>query len=268
MTTKKNEPSAPEGTGADLNEEIERLRADNARLLAAQKFDPHPSWTTDDEVKQLLSFPTTHPAHQRPLPPMKYIAVQLASCHSCATFMCSIGSNSREHRLIKIDWPGWIDATLGPALRFQPDAQRCVDVETMNGLGIEARAQGPILACEADKAHTHDSALPYERITAMTTELFGRGKRGHHARIHRLQLPAYRLAGLTESEARVYCKPGRFEDIPEGSPLPVWWEEALRPTGEGVVVYEAHAQISKTFSRPEKDEAPRIIGKPDAYPRY
>ena len=265
MSEKKEKPTAPEGTGDNANDEIARLRAQldeagavNARLLASQTIVGHPGWTIDQEIRQLGALPTTHLVHARPLPKSKYIALQVASCHTCAIVMCAIGTRSPEYRLIKYDMPPWIDATLGPALRFHPDAQLRVDVDTLNAWGVPPDMRESILVCEAGKPHTQDSGLPYERVTAATTDFFGRGKRGHHNRVHRLRLPVDRLNGLVESEARVYCVPGRFEDIAEGAPLPSWWDEALKPTGEDVVVYEALAVISKTYSRKDDDPLPSV----------
>jgi hypothetical protein len=129
-----------------------------------------------------------------------------------------------------------------------------VIVETMKSMGIPDHMCEQVLAMDRQEYRQELSNDPYAHTATAHHEVLGKGKRGDHALVHRLRLPADRLNGLVEAEARVYCN--RFEDIPEGAPLPAWWDEALKPTGADVIVYEALAPHSKTFSRSE-DEAPR-----------
>ena len=257
MSEEKKKPLLPDGTGDNVNEKVERLERELEKLRADNEGYRR-NLTTDERARELV--------HEKPeetfarqyregvFPPTKHIVYQLAGSHTLAIHLCSIGTRSREYRLIKRDWPNWIDPTLGPSLRYQPDARRVVIVETMKSMGIPDHMCEQVLAMDRQEYRQELSNDPYAHTATAHHEVLGKGKRGDHALVHRLRLPADRLNGLVEAEARVYCN--RFEDIPEGAPLPAWWDEALKPTGADVIVYEALAPHSKTFSRSE-DEAPR-----------
>lgn len=227
----KKTPTAPEG--AVDTAELARLREENALLKRG-----NPNWTADEHIRHLASLPLWDPAHARPLQPQKWIALQSLACGTVAIMLAALKTNSRDYRFIKADLPPWIDATMGPAMKLHPDARRVVDKATMGACGIyDAWLRDAVLRMDAGNyEHTPLSAAPYSQVAATHHEIFGKGKKGHQARIERLERPTYQLQGLTLEQARPLLS--YFRELVEGEPLPQEWLDLTKETGVDRIVYE------------------------------
>ena len=219
---------------ARLREELARAEGRASGLVEA---GADPRWTYNELTGDLGSRPITDPAHYRPMLPTIWIALQHRACHSAAIMMAVLGTRSPHHRITKVDLPPWIDASAGPALRYHPDAQRVVDRTTLSIIPETWTREAVMRMDRGDYTHSSLSAVPYAQVAEVHHGLFGKGRKGHQARIQRLQQPIYYLQGMTTEQAKPFCS--FWRELAEGDPLPEEWLASTKETGAEVVVYEA-----------------------------
>ncbi len=262
--TEKKTPTAPEG-GDNVNElakareEIAywRGRAEaGGEAAGAKGLDRRQGDVLDVWLTSTVDLPDKFGL--KPLP-QRWVALQERGSSTCAIFMATLGTKSPHYRLTKMDWPHWVPADQGPAIRLHPDAKRVVDLASMRSGVPEMYRREAILAMENGTFDASKSSFSYEEIAAARHGYFGHGKRGDHARITRLHQPVRRLAGLTDPEALPLCT--YFEWLEEGQPIPQAWFDLLAPTGSDLLVYEVETPIPSTID-PAKD----LFDNPPAKP--